>query len=257
MQTRSRCAALPRRARPIRPARPDLPGEEGYRFSHILIREAVYRSFRRPARRPARALRPLAGGPAGRRPRPRRDHRLPLRAGLPMLDRPAAGQGLRPSAAGPVGRATSGRGRPRRARTRRRAGGGQSPRARRQPVRRRPARARLAAARARFRAHPGGDLPEAERVLSEAVREHPRAVSRSTRLTRSSDCCSRVCARHRAGRPRGPPPLSRSVATFSESDDDLGLDRLGACARRCIGSRPLGRRRRSLGARRRARRAGR
>ena len=97
-----------------------------------------------------------AQGP-GRRPRPRRDHRLSLRAGLPMLDRPASGQRLRPAAAGAVGRATSERGRARRARTRRRAGGGQSPRAHRQPVRRRRARAGLAAARARFCAHPGGE----------------------------------------------------------------------------------------------------
>ena len=45
----------------IRPDAPSFAGEKAYRFRHVLIRDAAYRSLPKNARRrPARALRRLA-----------------------------------------------------------------------------------------------------------------------------------------------------------------------------------------------------
>ena len=128
-----------RLARPARPHPPRTPGPARRGgvplLAHPDPRGGLHAPPQGPARRPARALRPPARGTGRRRPRPRRDHRLPLRAGLPVLDRSAAGAGVRPSPSGPRRRPPSGRRRPRCARTRRRAGGRQPPPARRQAVR--------------------------------------------------------------------------------------------------------------------------
>ena len=74
-------ASLVRRAL-VRPDRPQLPGEDGFRFRHLLIRDAAYDSLPkvRP-RRPARALRRVARRPRCRARGAGRDRRLPPRAG--------------------------------------------------------------------------------------------------------------------------------------------------------------------------------
>ena len=75
----------------IRPDRPQLAGEDGFRFRHLLIRDAAYEALpkARP-RRPPRALRRLAGAARDRARRARRDPRLPPRAGLALSRRARA-----------------------------------------------------------------------------------------------------------------------------------------------------------------------
>ena len=68
----------------IEPARSIFPSEDGFRFRHILIRDAAYLGVPKETRaRPARAVRRLARANDGRAgERAGRDHRLPPRAGL-------------------------------------------------------------------------------------------------------------------------------------------------------------------------------
>ena len=76
----------------IKPDARSFAGEDGFRFGHILIRDAAYESMpKRLARGAARAVRRLGRGPRGRGRRARRDHRPPPRAGvrLPGRARPA------------------------------------------------------------------------------------------------------------------------------------------------------------------------
>ena len=65
----------------VEPAVSSIPGEDGFRFRHALIRDAAYAGIpKTDARRPPRALRRLARAPR----RPGRARRLPPRAGLPL-----------------------------------------------------------------------------------------------------------------------------------------------------------------------------
>ena len=78
---RSRCPVATPRARP-QGARPPsaatLPGDDAFRFRHLLIRDAAYDALpKASARRAARALRGLARGACARARRARRDPRLP------------------------------------------------------------------------------------------------------------------------------------------------------------------------------------
>ena len=74
----------------VRPDRTQIPGDDAFRFRHLLIRDTAYESLPKAvARRPARALRRLAR--RAREPlRAGRDPRLPPRAGGPLP------QGARP-----------------------------------------------------------------------------------------------------------------------------------------------------------------
>ena len=90
-QVTPRLAALVRKEL-IRPDRPQLAGEDGFRFRHLLIRDAAYDALPKAiARRPPRALRRLARAARGRARRAGRDPRLPPRAGLPLPRRARAG----------------------------------------------------------------------------------------------------------------------------------------------------------------------
>ena len=102
-------------ARLARPARPDPPGTPGPArrggvslLAHPDPRGGLHAPPEGPARRPARALRPPGSRHVPSATATRRDHRLPLRAGLPVLDRSAAGAGVRPSPSGPRRRPPSG-----------------------------------------------------------------------------------------------------------------------------------------------------
>ena len=115
-QVTPRLAALVRKEL-ISPDRPQLAGEDGFRFRHLLDpRRRLRRAAEGGARRAPRALRSLAGGARRRARRAGRDPRLPPRAGLPLPRRardarrrragrggaappdrrPAAGRTLRP-----------------------------------------------------------------------------------------------------------------------------------------------------------------
>ena len=211
----------------IRPERPDLPGEEGYRFSHILIREAVYTLLPKAQRadlheRFARLLEARAVGDrdlgeiigyhfeqayqcsTDLQPVQGSDHRRLAHAGARHL--------------GAVGHVALGRG----------------------DV---PAAVNLLQRAAKLfdddQTELGWLLPELGSALTQRATcprpsacwprrsvEHPSAGSRSTRPTRSSACSSPVCA-SRSG-PAAHEVRRRFadlVATFNASGDDLGLDR--------------------------------
>ncbi len=82
-----RLAALVRKEL-IRPDRTQLPGDDAFRFRHLLVRDAAYDGLSegRPRRAP-RALRRLAGRARGGSRRGGRDPRLPPRAGSSLQGR--------------------------------------------------------------------------------------------------------------------------------------------------------------------------
>ena len=106
-QVTPRLAALVRKEL-IRPDRPQLAGEDGFRFRHLLIRDAAYDALPEgDPRRAARALRRLAGAARRRARRAGRDPRLPPRAGLQLPRRARAARRRRAGrggAAAPDGR---------------------------------------------------------------------------------------------------------------------------------------------------------
>ena len=178
-----------------------------------------------------------------------------------MLDRPASGaRGSDQPRLAQCGRATSGRGRPRGARTRRRAGGGQSPRARRQRCSTTTSRSWAgccpsSASRSPRRAA----CPRPSACCAAAV---ARASARGERGLRGSHarraCSSRACG-STPGRPR-----ARYAVAFADlarhvqrrTTTTSGSTGYGACARSgALARGAVGRRRRGMGARRRARRA--
>ena len=77
----------------IRPDRAQLPGEDGFRFRHLLIRDAAYEALPKSTRVELhRALRGVARGARRRSGRARRDPRLPLRAGSRLCGRARSGR---------------------------------------------------------------------------------------------------------------------------------------------------------------------
>ena len=83
-QVTPRLAALVRKAL-IRSDKPQLPGEDAFRFRHILIRDAAYDAMPKATRaRPPPTLRSLARAARDADRRAGRDPRLPPRAGLPL-----------------------------------------------------------------------------------------------------------------------------------------------------------------------------
>ena len=167
-QVTPRLAALVRREL-IRPDRPQLPGEDGFRFRHLLIRDAAYDALPKSTRgelheRFAAWLEDRADRPrrAGRGPR------LPPRAGRSLQGR-AGAAGLR---AGGAGRRAARRRRPPRSLAGRRPGG-------RPPAR---AGARVdpaAAARRPLGARSRGSLqpaPRQQAAVAEQAAERARAA---------------------------------------------------------------------------------
>ena len=117
-QVTPRLAALVRREL-IRPDRAQFAREDGFRFRHLLIRDAAYDALpKADAGGAARALRRLARAARRGAGRAGRDPRLPPRAGGPLQaaswDRPtrpwrsAPASGSRPPAAARSGGATGG-----------------------------------------------------------------------------------------------------------------------------------------------------
>jgi predicted ATPase len=92
IQITPRLAALVRKEL-IRPDRPQIPDEDGFRFRHLLIRDAAYEALPKAVRAP-RALRLVAGGTRHRSHRDRRDPRLPPRTS-PRVPRRAWDAGRR------------------------------------------------------------------------------------------------------------------------------------------------------------------
>ena len=89
--SRSHLATLVRKEL-IRSTSPTFPEDEGYRFRHLLIRDAAYESLPKATRaRAARALRRLARRAHELR-RARRDRRLPPRAGASLSVRARCGR---------------------------------------------------------------------------------------------------------------------------------------------------------------------
>ena len=82
-QTGPHLQALVRRSM-IHPERVEFAGEDGFAFSHVLVRDAAYRSIPKETRASsAPAFCAMAGVEGRRRPRGvRRGHRVPPRAGL-------------------------------------------------------------------------------------------------------------------------------------------------------------------------------
>ena len=182
-QVTPRLAALVRKEL-IRPDRPQLAGEDGFRFRHLLIRDAAYDALPKATR--ADLHERFAAWLERARDRARRagrDPRLPPRAGLPLPRRAraarrrragrggaAAPDGRRPPRAPPPGLRR--RREPARARRRARPGGRARPRprnrARRRPVLDRQGRRRAPARRCPRRACRCGG-----RSCRRAVREDP------------------------------------------------------------------------------------
>ena len=77
----------------VRPDKSELPGEDAFRFRHLLIRDAAYDALPKATRaRAARALRRLAGRERARSGRAGRDPRLPPGAGMPLSRRARGGR---------------------------------------------------------------------------------------------------------------------------------------------------------------------
>ena len=75
----------------VRPDRTQLPGDDAFRFRHLLIRDAAYDGLPKAAQGgAARAVRSLARGARGGPDRARRDPRVPPRAGSPLPPRARA-----------------------------------------------------------------------------------------------------------------------------------------------------------------------
>ena len=173
-QVTPRLAALVRKEL-IRPDRPQLVGEDGFRFRHLLIRDAAYDALPKATRAELHAaLRGLAGAPRGRARRAGRGPRLPPRTGVPLSrrarhardDELAAAARRRLTAGGRRAQLRAGlrrRREPARARRRARPSGRARPpardRPRRRPVLGRRGRGRAAARGIHRRARRGGRRP--------------------------------------------------------------------------------------------------
>ena len=231
----------------VHPAAAADPGDDGYTFHHVLLRDAAYAKPdegrpRRPARARGRLDRP-------RRPGRRRDRRLPPRAGRAL----------------PAGARSRGR---RRARRRRRRAARPTPgmrvwRTRRRRGRRRPARHErppcCRRADARGAASGSGRSPfgsaidsaESKAALDEAASEARRRRSRTSdshawRPSGPSCACSTATRPSRRGRSfrRPPSTLSRREATTEALGRAELLAWLGALVR--LQSRGSGRGRRAV-----------
>ena len=229
-------ASLERQSRDARPPGPDPPrpvdfaGDEAYRFRHVLIRDAAYRSLlEERAGRSARALRRLARA-HGRR------------TGCASTRRSSATTSSRRTAAAS---ALGSRDDARRALAARRPSGSRLGRAAgarpQRPARGdRPARAGVRRSlpaddprRTALLAELGaalieaGRLADAERVLDEASgwpRSRP-ATSARRRTCSSSSSSSGSSTSRRAGRRRPRAPSARVIPVFERHGDELGLCR--------------------------------
>jgi class 3 adenylate cyclase/tetratricopeptide (TPR) repeat protein len=212
----------------IRPGRPDLPGEEGYRFSHNLVRDSVYALLPKARRadmheRYARSLEARSVGDRDFReiigyhfeqahrcstdlqPGKSPDHRRLAEAGaghLGAVGRTALGRGDVPAAVNLLERAT------------------------RLLDDDEPALGWLLPELGTALAQ-AGSLPEAENVLSAAVR---RASEQGEPADEAHALVCLLSARLRLDTGAAAQEVHRRfpdlLATFSANDDDLGLDRL-------------------------------
>ncbi len=220
-QVTPRLAALVRKEL-IRSDRPQLPGEDAFRFRHLLHpRRGLRRAAEGDPRRPPPTLRRLAGGARDRARRARRAPRLPPRAGLPLPGRArdarrrqpgrggeAAPDGRRPPRGPPAGLRR--RRQPVRARRRTRAPGRGRPRPRDR------ARRRPATGRAEPTTRSGAQMPSPSVRLRRAIESASSAGS-----SRRPSCAS--TSSRRARRRSCPRSSSEALPVFQAAGDDMAL----------------------------------
>ncbi len=206
----------------IGPDRPEFAGQDAFRFTHALIREAAYAGVPKLLRADlhaggGRVARAPAGGGRDRRPSPRADLPAARRA---RASRPARARHRAKGSRVPRSRVARRAG-ARRSRRRERA-------ARACAGRRcvRPRGARRAAARARRGAVRGGRMTEATRVLDEAIASAPGPrIEARARIEREF---VRLETETSSGIERSQHLADTVLAVFERDSDDLGQGRVWA-----------------------------